>query len=291
MRILVTGATGTVGRLVTRELVGAGAEVRALTRNPATAALPAGAEAAAGDLARPETVRAALAGVERVYLFPMAETAREVVAMAKEAGVRRIVVLSSAAVEDGSDTTYHAPVERAVEESGLEWTHVRPGEFMANKAALWGPSIRAERVVRETDPDAAWLPVHEGDIADVAVAALLEDGLTGAAYTLHGPQVISVREQVNAIAEAIGEEIRLWTVTPQELRERYVEQGGFAAEVADYLLGFVDYDGNPADPADPEADEAFDMPELGSLPTVREAIGRPARTFAEWARDHADDFR
>ncbi|MEU9602838.1 NAD(P)H-binding protein [Streptomyces sp. NPDC048057] len=287
MKILVTGATGSVGRNVTRALLERGAEVRVLTRNPAAADFPDAVEVAAGDLARPETLRPALAGVGRMYLFPHPDTVGEVVALAKEAGVRRVVVLSSAAAADGSDTTHHAPVERAVEESGLEWTHVRPGEFMGNKIALWGASVRAERLVREPFPDSAWAPVHERDIADVAVAALLEDGHAGAAYTLHGPETISRREQAAAIAAALGEEVALVEVGREEARERYVTEGGFPPEVADFMLGFTDYDGQPVD-----ADAAeFDISGYGELTSLKDAIGEPGRTFAEWARDHAADFR
>lgn len=144
MAILVTGATGNVGRNVVRRLVEAGTEVRALTRSPRPAGLPEVVRVIAGDLMQPESLADALKEVDRMYLFPVAETAREVVALARQAGVRRIVVLSSGAVTAGFDSDFHLPVERAVEESGLEWTHVRPGEFAMNKLALWGPSIRAE---------------------------------------------------------------------------------------------------------------------------------------------------
>ncbi|MER7409476.1 NAD(P)H-binding protein [Streptomyces cacaoi] len=290
MTVLVTGATGNVGRLVVEGLVAEGAEVRALSRAPERAArlLPAGVRTVDGDLGRPGTLDAALKGVEQLFLFPVARTAREVVARAREAGVRRIVVLSSGAVSAGLDTTHHLPVERAVEESGLEWTHVRPGEFALNKLELWGPSIRAERVVREPNPDFGWFPVHERDIADVAVAALLRDGHAGAAYTLNGPAAVTLRAQVRAIAEAIGEEIRLVEVTPEEARERYAAQGGFAAENADFLLGFADYEGIPADPREIAA---FDPAGLGPQPTAEAVTGVPARTFARWARDHAADFR
>ncbi|MFE7135548.1 SDR family oxidoreductase [Streptomyces sp. NPDC057638] len=289
MRILVTGATGNVGRLVTQELARRGVAVRALTRTPEKAGFGGDIEVVGGDLERTGSLRGALEGVERLYLFPQPDTARDVVALAEEAGVRRIVTLSSAAVADGFDTTHHLPVERAVEASGLEWTHVRPGEFMANKLSLWGPSIRAERRVRDPFPDDAWCPVHEGDIADVAVAALLEEGHTGRAHTLHGPEMISPRSQVAAIAAALGEEVAVETVTREEAREIYVSQGGFSAAAADMLLGFTDYEGNPvAEGEDPWAGAYNEEAELSSL---RDALGRPGRTFAAWARDHVDDFR
>jgi uncharacterized protein YbjT (DUF2867 family) len=284
MRVLVTGATGNVGRHVTTGLVKAGMTVRALTRDPAR--VKADVEIVRGDLTKPETVP--FDGVDRVYLFPEPSTAKEVVDRARNAGVQRIVVLSSGAVTGGLDTTFHLPVEQAVQESGLEWTHVRPGEFAANKVSLWGPSIRAERVVRDANPDAAWFPVHEQDVADVALKVLLEDGHHGKAYDVNGPGLISSREQVTAIADALGEEVRFEEVTPHEAREIYRKLGGFAAEAADFLLGFTDYEGNPADPAD-VAD--FDPSVLGPLPTAQVVTGNPARTFAQWARDRVEEFR
>ncbi|TCO59589.1 SDR family oxidoreductase [Actinocrispum wychmicini] len=287
MRVLVTGATGNVGRLVTQGLLDAGVDVRALTRDPARAVLPDGVDVMAGDLTQPSTVGPAMADVDRMYLFPEAATAREVVALATRAGVRRVVVLSSGAVTAGYDTTIHLPVERAVEESGLEWTHVRPGEFAANKLSLWGPSIRAERVVRDANPDSGWFPVHEQDIADVAIAALLQNVHVGNVYDINGPAMISLRDQVRAIAAAIGEEIRFEALSPAEARQVYLAQGGFAAAAADFLLGFTDYDGNPADP-DAVAD--VDPAQFGPLPTAEVVTGQPARTFAQWARDHAADF-
>ncbi|WP_232668370.1 NAD(P)H-binding protein [Pseudonocardia sp. TRM90224] len=282
--MLVTGATGTVGRLVTAGL--RDVRVRVLTRDPRKA--PTGVEVVKGDLTRPEDLGPVLAGVDRMFLFPEPTTAAEVVRAAKQAGVRRIVVLSSGAVTGGFDTTFHLPVEQAVEQSGLEWTHIRPGEFAANKLALWGPSIRAERVVRDTNPDGGWFPVHEQDVADVAIEALLEDGHAGKAYDINGPAMISLRDQAKAIADALGEEIRFEELTPAQARDAYRALGGFAAQAADFLLGFADYDGNPADPAE-NAD--FDPSVLGVLPTAESVTGRPARTFAQWARDRAGDFR
>jgi uncharacterized protein YbjT (DUF2867 family) len=244
-----------------------------------------------GDLAEPATLASALAGIDRLYLFPIPETACEVVALAKQAGVHRIVVLSAAAVTIGVDTDHHPRVERAVEESGLEWTHVRPGEFMGNMLPVWGPSIRTERVVRYPFGDeVVGVPIHEADIAAVATAALLEDGHTGAVYTLTGPAQLTVREQVRAIGEALGEEVRYEEVSRERARELMKAQGGFAAASADFLLGFVDY-GDDAG----SAMEGFSEQDYSALmkpwPTVEQVTGRPARSFAEWARDHVEDFR
>jgi uncharacterized protein YbjT (DUF2867 family) len=292
VRVLVTGATGNVGRLVVEQLVAAsalssgGVQVRAMSRNPHEARFPESVEVVFGDLTDPAGLSRVLAGVDRMYLFPVASTARQVVGLAREAGVERIVVLSSLAVTSGADTNMHLPVEQAVEEFGPQWTHVRPGEFMLNKLLLWGQSIRAEGVVYEPFPEAAWWPVHEGDVADVAVLALLQDGHDGRVYNLSGPEFITRREQVRAIAAATGRDVRLEVVTPEQARDHYRRQGGFAARYADFLLGFTDYQGNQRDPA-----TAGYPATTGPRPTAHSVTGHPARTFAEWARDHADDFR
>ncbi|MGX1564240.1 NAD(P)H-binding protein [Streptomyces sp. NPDC055506] len=288
MTILVTGAAGQVGWNIVRRLVEMKHDVRALTRRAKTGAFPREVRVHEGDLARPQTLTGAFEGVDALFLFPVAAAAEEVVGLAKASGVHRIVVLSSGAVTSGFDTEFHLPVEQAVEASGLEWTHVRPGEFAMNKLALWGPPIRAERLVRDPFPEAAWFPVHERDIADVACLALTEEGHSGQAYTLNGPELLTHRRQVELIAEAMGEEIRFETVTPQEARGIYREQGGFAAENADFLLGFEDYGG---DEPDPSSAEGFDLSSLGPIPTAEAVTGRPARTFAQWARDHAEEFR
>jgi uncharacterized protein YbjT (DUF2867 family) len=285
MRILVTGATGNVGRIVVELLVRAGADVRALTRSPSRASLPDGVEVVGGDLTSPATLGAALRGVSRMYLFPVPETASEVVAEARRAGVKRIVVLSSGAVTVGMDTDFHLPVEQAVARSGLAWTHVRPGEFALNKLWLWGPSIRAERVVRDPFPDLAWCPIHERDVAEVACAALLEDGHEGTAYTMVGPEMISRRDQVRAIAAAIGQDIVFEQVSRSEALAHYRRLGGFAAANAEFLLGFTDYSGETSGHGPPSRRPAGES----TLPTAAAVTGR-ARTFAEWARDHAADF-
>jgi uncharacterized protein YbjT (DUF2867 family) len=287
MIILVTGATGFVGRNVVDQLLQAGVHVRALTRNPATAGLPTAAEVVQGDLTVPATLVPALDGIDRMYLFPVEETAREVIALAKQAGVRRIVDLSAASVTVGLHTN---PVEQAVEESGLEWTHVRPGGFMANMLQIWAPSIRAERVVRYPFADEPMNLIHEVDIAAVAAAALLENGHVGAAYTLTGPALITVREQVQAISEALGEIVHYEEVSRERARELMKAQGGFAAESADLLLGFIDYGGEEASGTDGYSDQDWSAL-MRPWPDVELVTGRPARSFAEWACDHVADFR
>lgn len=288
MTTLVTGATGVIGRAVVARLIEADVDVRALTRDSATAQLPAGAEIVRGDLTDPTTLSPAFRGVDRMFLLAVPQTARAVVALARLSGIKRIVVLSAGAVTFGMDTEFHLPVERAVEESGLEWTHVRPGEFAYNKVALWGPSIRTERRVRYPYPDRLQVcPVHEQDIATVATHALLDDEHVGKAYTFTGPGMISLRDQVEAIASAIGKSISFEEVTIEEALRIAREYGGRTQATAEVMLGFIALYSRPESASAPKAVTADRV----ALPTIAEILGEPARTFQQWAVDHAADFR
>jgi uncharacterized protein YbjT (DUF2867 family) len=277
MTILVTGATGNVGRLVVDQLLAAGAKhIRALTNNPGKAALPAEVEVFEGYLGRPATLPAALEGVERMYLAPLPRTVREVVQLAKAAGVRHIVDLSSSdadneAAGDPSGWHYYA-VERAVEDSGMPWTHLRPGEFMTNTLG-WAEQIRSTGVVRAAHANTATAIIDLGDIAAVAARVLLEDGHIDKKYELTGPEAVKRRELARLIGEAIGREVRFEELTrEQALAELRPSMGEYAEWYVDGIGMLVDYPQVP-------------------LPTVAQITGRPATTFAQWAARHAELFR
>ncbi|MFI5910062.1 NAD(P)H-binding protein [Dactylosporangium sp. NPDC051541] len=276
MRILVTGATGLVGRHVVASLASAGHQVRALTRNPAAAAFPDGVEVVGGDLTDPDSVP--LRAVDRLYLFPVGRAARAVSAAAARAGVRRIVVLSGALADTDDSPDGYRAVERAVEDSGLEWTHVRPGEFAANWLD-WAPSIREHRAVRRPYGAAVTQPTHEADIAAVAVAALTEDGHAGHVYTLAGPEALTIAAQTAAIGRAIGATVRFDDLEPATARAEWIGNG-YPEPFVDWM--FAMWAGSARDPA--PVDDAW----AGVVPRL---TGRPARTFARWATDHAADFR
>lgn len=276
--VLVTGAGGTVGSHVVPGLLERGVRVRALTRDPARRAFPAGTEVAAGDLADPATLDGAFDGVDAVFLFPVAETAAQVVDRMRRAGVRRAVVLSSTSVTDGDDTDFghrhHRPVEEAVERSGLEWTHLRAGEFMANDLDSHPATVRAEGVIRAPHGDRPWAPVHEADIADAAVAALTGDGHHGKVYTLTGPELITLAHRAAAIGRALGREVRPVHLSDEQARELWISQG-VPPQMCDWLLWEPPADWDPA----------------GLLSDDYERItGRPGRTYARWAADHRADF-
>ncbi|WP_329791820.1 NAD(P)H-binding protein [Lentzea sp. DG1S-22] len=276
MTTLVTGATGNVGRLVVAGLAG---PVRAITRDPAKARFPAGVEVVQADLDDPDSLP--FDGVEKLYLFVHPPTAQEVVDRAVRAGVRRIVTLSSGAVTHGYDKTHHLPVEQAVEASGAEWTHVRPGEFAVNKIDLWGPSIREDGTIVHPNPDELGQPIHEADIADVALKALREDGHAGRAYTLTGPPPITQRQMAAALGEVLGRTLTFRDVTVEEALAYYVSVG-WPEEIARYVLGLGGYEGGDADD--------FSDYEFVVTEDYERLMGRPYRTFAQWAHDHKADF-
>lgn len=275
MLILVTGATGQVGRQVVQGLLAGGAKVRAVSRTPERAGLPAEVEVVEGDLDRPASLDRALQGVDRLYLFPVPDTAAEVADRARRAGVGRIVVLSSSSVlEPGNHSgEHHRRVEDAVRASGVEWTFVRPGEFAANTVWKWGASIRAEGVVRAPYPTASRVLIHEADVGAVAAAALLEEGHAGQCYDLTGPQALTQVEQVYLLSRAIGRTIRFEEQTPEQARRELTQfmPEPVVAMVLEYLAA------------------AVTVPPPVSA-TVQQVLGRPALSFAAWARAHAGDF-
>ncbi|MET8832395.1 NAD(P)H-binding protein [Micromonospora sp. NPDC004540] len=277
--ILVTGATGNVGRRVVERLVAAGHGVRAVTRDPSRASLPAGVEAVAADLADPETMRPHLDGVRAVFLIwpfvdptTTAQLAPRVAAVLAGAGSPRVVYVSaaSAAADPGS---FWAVVERAVVASGLPWTMLRPTGIATNTLA-WAESIRAEGVVRWPYGTAARSMVHEDDIAAVAVEALTTDRHDQRTYVLSGPQTVTQAEQVRIIGAAIGRDLRWQDVPAEHVRPMLAEAMGSAAFADAALTGWAAMAKTPEQVT-------------GDVAAV---LGRPARTFARWAADHAADF-
>jgi len=280
--VLVTGATGRVGRAVVAQLLAAGVPVRALTRRPDAAGLPAAVEVVAGDLTVPDSLDAALQGVEAVFLLWTAppDTAPAVVErLASHA--RRVVFLSSPHKtphpffqQPNPMARFHAHVERLIAAAGLESTIIRPGMFASNAQFWWAPAIRDGDVVRWPYGAAETAPIDERDIAAVAARALYEEGHTGGDYVLTGPESLSQAEQVSVIGVALGRQIRFEELSPEEFRRETA--GRWPGPVVDMLLAAWGATiGRPA----------------FVTSTVADVVGSPPRTFRQWAADHADAFR
>ncbi|MEU5430680.1 NAD(P)H-binding protein [Streptomyces olivoreticuli] len=274
MTILVTGARGRVSAAVLSDLRERGAVVRAAGRRPEES----GAAAVRLDLSEPGTFEAALDGVRKVFLYAEPAGIGAFLDAARAAGVEHIVLLSSLSAaekdpESNAIGAFHVAAEQALTGSGIDWTLVRPGAFATN-ALQWASSIRAEGVVRSAFPGAHNSPVHERDIAAVAVQALLDDAHRKATYHLTGPESLSEEQMVGLVARAIGKPVRIELVSREEEHARTAR---FATPaIADALLAYrVAHDGVPAAVHD----------------GVREATGRPAVPFSQWAKDHAADFQ
>ncbi|MGV9823421.1 NAD(P)H-binding protein [Nocardia xishanensis] len=279
MLTVVFGASGNVGRHVVAGLNSIGAQVRLTTRNPETATLPPGADVVAADLEHPETLASALEGAHKVFLYARSEGIDGFVKAAEAAGVQHVVLLSSVAVLDLDPTTnptarLHTRVESALEASDLAWTFIRPGMFAANSLWSWQQPIRNAGAVRLPYPDARTAPVHEKDVAALAVAALTETTHHGRAYVVSGPEALTLRRQVQHIAEALGRDIAI--------EESSVDQA--RAELVEFVPPFV------ADAILDGWKAAAETPPPVST-AVADILGCPARTFAQWAIDHEADFR
>lgn len=271
MTILVTGATGTIGRHLIQQLTDAGHPVRALTRDPARADLPERVEVIAGDMTDPDTLTAAFQGATAVHLItfggdngePLA-TGAQLVELATGAGVHRVTVLGG-----WEETT----VEPALRGSDLGWTLLAPGEFMSG-ALEWAGSVREHGAVRML---ADWpsAVVHDADIAAVALTALTEDGHAGRIYPITGPQALTPAERTRLIGQAIGRGVAFEQLTEDQERERLRSYG--------YPEDYVEFGIQLATNPPPQAAVIH--------PTVEAVTGRPARTFAQWATENADAFR
>jgi uncharacterized protein YbjT (DUF2867 family) len=281
--ILVTGATGTIGRELVTELARRGAKVRALSRNPAAAAFPASVQTVAADLGDPGTLGPALAGIEQVFMLATGPARLDhetnLVAAARRASAARLVKLSALTVEDAAAddiiTRWHRAAEQAVTGSGLSWTILRPGAFMSNTLS-WAPMIRHQGHVFAPFTDIRTAAIDPADVAACAAAVLLEDGHEGQAYPLAGPELISARGQAAVIGEVLGREISITEIPPESARQRMI-QAGTPAQIADAIL----------------ATRAGAGTSPGALlpPAVRQLTGRPPRTFRDWATRHVAAFR
>ncbi|MFJ7780795.1 SDR family oxidoreductase [Streptomyces yangpuensis] len=278
--IVVTGATGNVGRPLTRALAEAGEQVTAVSRH--AAAVPDGVRHVPADLTEPQGLADVLEGAKALFLLlsgdlhaPEARPAG-VIDLAVASRVRRVVLLSSQGVATrplGPSRIALRAVEDALQESGLDWAVLRPGGFASN-ALAWAESVRTHGTVAAPFGGVGVPVVDPADIAEVAAACLLDDRHTGGVYELTGPEVITPRRQAEAIAAALGTPVRFHELTREEARAamtRFVPP-----ELADDTLDII---------AAPNAAE------LRISPDVRRVLGRDPRPFSGWVTRNIAAFR
>lgn len=277
LTVLVTGATGKVGRHLVRYLLDDGHHVRALTRRPVTAGLPAEVDLRPGDPAQPDAVAEAARGADVAFWnwmgFDSSGASESVGALASE--VEHVVYLSAARLQHGTQGVMPgvwADVEEAIRATGTDWTFLRAGGFAANTLG-WAEAIRAGEPVPMPYPEAVRSSVHEADIAEAAWRCLVEPLHRGRAHEITGPEQLTQRQEAEAIGEAIGHPVGVLRQDIEEAREHYAAWSG--REFADATLGY--YATLVADPERVSGD-------------VEQITGHPARLFARWAADHREDF-
>lgn len=281
--LLVTGATGNIGRELARELDAAGAAFRVLVRDPAAAAgLPASAERVPGDLDDPATLGSAFAGADELFLLTPGigtDHVRHAVAAARAAGARHIVHLSSFNVLGDPMPAmgrWHHEREQIIRASGIPATFLRPGGFMTN-ALDWLPSIRDGGYVLDPVGPGRYAPIDPADIAAVAALALTKDGHQGREYVLTGDEALTVAEQVEILSAATGVKIKVREpATPDEVVRARFPHGAPRALADAIIEGF-----------------ALMRADTTGLRTdaVQRLLGRKPATFAAWCARNADIFQ
>lgn len=276
MTIVVTGATGNVGRPLIAELLAAGAAVRGISRRPNAAGLPPGVDMFG-------TASAALPGASAVFLNSRAlgEELPEVVAQCRRAGVAKLVALSALNADDDysrQPSRFRGDRNREVEQeavdSGLAWVSLRPTVFVTNFAGMWSAQLRAGDVVAGPYAAASTAPIAESDIAAVAARALLTDEYVGQRIPLTGPHAFTNAEMVEVIGAVLGRSLRYLEFPEEVVRQRFIGLG-FTAEFADAYMAMLA--------------ETVDKPALVTH-DVEKILGRPALHFGQWVGQHRDLF-
>ncbi|MDQ1015547.1 SDR family oxidoreductase [Streptomyces afghaniensis] len=276
--ILMTGATGNIGSNLVKELRARGAgPLRGLTRDAARAAFPPGVEAAEGDLTRPDSLKSALSGARSLFLVSRMGQDARILESAADAGVEHVVLVSSITAQSHphlGPAAENLAVERLLKGSGMAWTILRPTQFASN-ALWWADAIRAGRPVRVPYADTGLPAIHPADIASVACAALTGPGHRGRTYALTGPECVTPRQQLAAIARAAGRDVSCDEISRAQAHR---DMAAFLGDEA--AAAVLDITGG-------DLNEEL----LSVRDTVTRVTGAPARTFGQWAAENAGSFR
>jgi uncharacterized protein YbjT (DUF2867 family) len=275
--ILVFGATGNVGGAVVGELAAAGADVRAVVRDPQRASLPPGVEMVVGDLGEVGSLRPVLADVDGAFLLSGYDGIDRLLPEMREAGVERVALLSSSGAPGGDLSNavarYHIVSEQAVRDAGVAWTFLQPNSFMTN-TFQWIPQLREGDVVRAPFADVAVATIDPADVAAIAARALLSSDLERRSLRLSGPEALRPADRARILGAALGRDLRFDAVPNDVARKEMGES--MPAEYVEAFFGFF-VDGT--------------VDETTVHPTVRQVLGREPHSFADWVAEHTDRFR
>jgi uncharacterized protein YbjT (DUF2867 family) len=279
--ILVTGATGNIGKELIPLLLGNGQSIRVLVRDPRKVAhLDACIERIVGDLDKPETLAAAVKGVERIYLMTY-ETRQDInmLEAAKRAGVRYIVKLSTLEATDHKIQVgkWHYQREELIRAAGLDWTFLRPGMFMSNSIEWWSDSIKGQgSVFFPGGRKGEVAPIDPRDVARVAAVALTQPGHSGQAYELTGSELFTIGEMVQVISKVLGKSVQYVDIPPIAAK-LFMLKSGMDKTLVNALMEML---------ASLRKNEGAIV-----TATVQQVTGQPPRTFEAWCREHIKAFQ
>jgi uncharacterized protein YbjT (DUF2867 family) len=279
--ILITGAGGNVGREVLKQIAQTGAHARAAFQSPNKAAAPAGVEIAILDYNQPDTLRAVLKDVDRVFLVgpPTAELPaleRKAVDVIAQSDVRQLVKLSAMGGREATFPRQHAESEDYILSSGVRYTFLRPNGFMQNIVNYNAATINTQNAFYGTEGDGRVSQIDIRDVAAVAVKALTEDGHVDKAYTLTGPQSLSNTEIAQMLSDVLRREIRFINLPPAELKQALLS-AGIPEWNANALL---------------DLQRLYREGKAAAITSdVEEILGRKPISFAKFLQDYRDAFQ
>lgn len=277
--ILVTGATGNVGKDLVKRLVDKGAQVRVLLRDQKkAAALGDRVEVVIGDLNKPETLGAPMQGVEKLFLVtPDTGQVANLLKVAKQAGVKHVVKLSTIEADRSlGPGKWHRQQEELIKSMGFEWTFLRPTMMMVNTIEWWGETIKSQNAVYFPGGKGKVSPVDPRDVATIACTVLTQSGHEGQIYGLTGPEAFTISEMVQIVAKALDKPIR-YTDVPVFAAAMGMLRFGLPFYV---VMGLIQTLG------------ALRRSEHAYVTDVVEQVGKcKPRTFNEWCRENIAAFQ
>jgi uncharacterized protein YbjT (DUF2867 family) len=279
--LLVTGATGHVGKELVLQLLNLNQPVRVLVRDARKVAyLGNRVEVAVGDLDKPETLEPVMTGVRDMFLVTLGTPQQDMNAVeaARRARIQHIVKLSTLEASEAilQVGKWHREREKLIETSGIGWTFLRPGMFMTNLIEWWADSIKQQGAVYFPGGRGKVAPIDPYDVAGVATVALTQSGHIGRAYELTGSTLLNMGEMVQIIGTVLGKRLKYVSIPPLAAK-LWMLNSGMDKTLVNALMEML----------------AALRKNKGAIvtDTVERVTGRPARPFEVWCREHIDAFR